>query len=962
VAGLFEAVRDACARAVWSRGGELARSSAVQRDESAPAGEETLRVQEPGRVVAQRVVLHPEDEEWECDCSSRDDPCVHVAAAVIARKNGLVGEASARLGYRFRRVDGGLHFERASVTAEGETPFRATLAALASGAVAGPRVAASEGDFEIERLLGAQRAGRLPRGVLHKLVAALERCADVRLDGEPVRASALPCAWRARLRDADAGFELRLERHPEVTEDLGEGVMRCGDTLHVLTASGLEGRELEALARGRRYEPDDAAELASETLPALRRRIEVQVDTTRLPEARSEPPRLVVETRREDDGLSVLATLVYGDPPRARVDAGRLVPLRGALPLRDAGAEARLRVHLRAALGLEPGVRVRLEPAEAIGFVARLEGFRGALEGTGHRDFFLAGALVPELRGGVDDLALELRAGGGEGERVDAGRALAAWRAGESLVPLSGGGFAALPMDWLARHGALVSDLLAARAAAGGTLPAAALPDLGRLCEALGAAPPPGLARLRPLIEDFAGIPRAPLPPDLRGELRDYQRLGVDWLRFLADAGLGALLADDMGLGKTLQALCALPGRTLVVAPTSVLYGWGEESERFRPALRRCLFHGPGRALDPQADVTFTSYALLRLERERLGAVAWDAVVLDEAQVIKNPDSQAAEAARSLRARVRVALSGTPVENRLEELWSVFEFLNPGLLGSRADFEARLARPIAAGDAEAAERLRRRIRPFVLRRRKGDVARELPPRQELVVHVDLSEEERALYDAVRATTLPEVMARLREGGSVMAALETLLRLRQACCHPALVPGGRGESSAKLEALLERLETAVAEGHKALVFSQWTSLLDRVEPALARAGIAFTRLDGSTRDRGAVVARFSDPEGPPVLLLSLRAGGTGLNLTRADHVFLLDPWWNPAVEDQAADRAHRIGQTRPVLIHKLIARRSVEEGILALQAKKRALAAAALDEASLAAALTRDDLLELLAEA
>jgi SNF2 family DNA or RNA helicase len=417
-----------------------------------------------------------------------------------------------------------------------------------------------------------------------------------------------------------------------------------------------------------------------------------------------------------------------------------------------------------------------------------------------------------------------------------------------------------------------------------------------------------------------------------------------------------------MGLGKTLQALCALPGRTLVVAPTSVLFGWWEECERFRPALRRCLFHGPGRTLDENADITFTSYALLRLERERLAAVAWDGVILDEAQAIKNPDSQAAEAARGLRARVRVALSGTPVENRLEELWSVFHFLNPGLLGERADFETRFARPIAAGDAEAAERLRRRIRPFVLRRRKSEVARELPPRQELIVHVDLSEEERAVYDAVRATTLPEVVAKLREGGSVMAALEVLLRLRQACCHPGLLPGGKGESSAKLEALLERLETLVAEGHKALVFSQWTSLLDRVEPALERAGLAFARLDGSTRDRGAVVARFSEPEGPPVLLISLRAGGTGLNLTQADHVFLLDPWWNPAVEDQAADRAHRIGQTRPVLIHKLIARGSVEDGILALQARKRALASAALDEAALGAALTREDLLELLTEA
>ncbi|HKK53199.1 MAG TPA: DEAD/DEAH box helicase, partial [Myxococcota bacterium] len=429
----------------------------------------------------------------------------------------------------------------------------------------------------------------------------------------------------------------------------------------------------------------------------------------------------------------------------------------------------------------------------------------------------------------------------------------------------------------------------------------------------------------RPLLEGFERIPRAPLAPALESVLRPYQRQGVDWLVFLRRAGLGALLADDMGLGKTLQALCAIEGRTLVVAPTSVLHGWEREIARFRPELSCALYHGAGRSLDPRADVTLTSYALLRQDIDRLAEPTWSCVVLDEAQAIKNPESQIARAAMRLDAEARIALTGTPVENRLEELWSQLHFLNPGLLGGRSDFRERYARPIAEGDDPTAERLRRRIRPFLLRRLKADVAPELPPLSEIVLDCDLSPEERAVYDSVRAATVRDVVERLRAGGNVMAALEALLRLRQAACHPSLVPGQTGApaSSSKLETLFARLEEAVADGHKALVFSQWTSLLDRVEPGLRERGIEWLRIDGTTQARGEVVDRFQADDGPPVMLLSLRAGGTGLNLTAADHVFLLDPWWNPAVEAQAADRAHRIGQDRPVVLHRLIALDTVE---------------------------------------
>ena len=318
-----------------------------------------------------------------------------------------------------------------------------------------------------------------------------------------------------------------------------------------------------------------------------------------------------------------------------------------------------------------------------------------------------------------------------------------------------------------------------------------------------------------------------------------------------------------------------------------------------------------------------------------------------------------ARAAYGLAGDFRVAMTGTPLENRLDELWSLAHFTNRGLLGGRRDFDDRYARPIADGEAGAAARLRERLRPFLLRRLKRDVAPELPPRTDAVLRVTLDERERGVYDAVRAATRADVIALLDGGGSVMAALEALLRLRQAACHPALVPGQQARSSSKLETLVEALENAAADGHKALVFSQWTSLLDLIEPALAAAEIPFTRLDGTTRDRGGVVAQFQAADGPPVMLLSLKAGGVGLNLTAADHVFLVDPWWNPATEDQAADRAHRIGQDRPVMVYRLVATDTVEERILALQERKRSLAAAALGGADVGAPLTKADLLELL---
>jgi len=990
---LFKEIQQACSSGVWSRGVELVRADSVVGEREAD-DEIVLRVSVRGELITPVVTLYPEDGDWECTCKSQADPCEHVAAAAIAlrqaRKAGNALPAPKRplahVRYHLREESGELAFERELIADDELFIIAGSLQVIAKQRDSGPEFSASQQDILIEHALGSRRRGVLPRENMARLIPVLAEAPDVMLDEDPIQVSADPVLPQGRVVDAPGGVRLYVEQDPSITRIFSNGVVLCGDTLRAVGAARLTGRELEELPRGRFYPNDQLPELVTEILPSLEERIPVEITSGRLPTTTtSETPRIRVEVGRRGDALSVLATLVYGSPPCARVDSGRLVHLRGAIPVRDEPGERTQMRQLQSGLGLVPGRRADFAADDAIAFVERLALWRGEIEGDAHRAFYRHAPLVPSLSVSEDGFELAFTSAGDESDttssegtspRTDGGgggagagegtargsataeRVIEAWLEGSPLIALSGGGFAPLPHDWLDRFGQRVADLLAARDE-DGNLPACVLPDLGRLCEDLDEAPPPALQRLIPILEDFSGIEPAPLPSDLRAELRPYQRHGVDWLNFLRGAELGALLADDMGLGKTIQALCALRGRSLVVAPTSVLHGWAEEMQRFRPGLRFCLYHGAKRRLDPDAEVVLTSYAILRIDRDALTREHWQTVVLDEAQNIKNPESQVAQAAYRLKADFRVALTGTPVENRLEELWSQFHFLNPGLLGGRKDFQQRYAQPIGDGDAGAAERLRERIHPFVLRRMKREVAPELPPRTEVVLHCELSEEERQVYDAVRAASLSDAVAQLRAGGGVMAALEALLRMRQAACHPSLVPGQSAERSTKIELLVERLGQAMDDGHRALVFSQWTSLLDLVEGALSSADIDFTRLDGSTRDRGAVVSRFQSAEGPPVMLVSLKAGGTGLNLTAADHIFLLDPWWNPAVEDQAADRAHRIGQTRPVVVHRIVALDTVEEGILQLHARKRALSDAALDGVGAGEGLTREDLLGLL---
>ncbi len=462
------------------------------------------------------------------------------------------------------------------------------------------------------------------------------------------------------------------------------------------------------------------------------------------------------------------------------------------------------------------------------------------------------------------------------------------------------------------------------------------------------------------------------LPATLQAELRDYQVEGFVWLSRLARWGAGACLADDMGLGKTVQTIAVLldqseEGPSLVVAPTSVCGNWQTEIARFAPTLTAHRFAAATdraalvASLGPR-DVLVCSYGLLHQEAELLAGRPWRVAVLDEAQAIKNAQSKRAQASLSLQAGFRIALTGTPVENYLDELWSLFSFVNPGLLGAREMFQKRFAIPIERdGDMPARQALRALIRPFLLRRTKATVLSELPPRTEQTMVIEMSPPERAFYEALRLRALDSLAALdAPKGKRKIHILAEITRLRRACCNPALIDAEAGVPSGKLEAFLELVDDLIRNRHRALVFSQFTGHLHLVRAALDAKGISYAYLDGSTpaAEREKLVAGFQ-AGGADLFLISLRAGGTGLNLTAADYVVHLDPWWNPAVEDQASDRAHRMGQERPVTIYRLVMQDSIEERILRLHRDKRDLASELLEGSEAAGRLSEDEMLDLL---
>jgi hypothetical protein len=806
-----------------------------------------------------------------------------------------------------------------------------------------------------------------------------------------------PIGWLS-----DDRFQLKFEVAPDGPEHLRLGVCAVSPTVTVSQA------DLETVADRYFFDSENRIGLFKDTVPSRVLQAAMAGPTVLVP--RQHAPDLVERLMEMPSGVGIEFTgcddvrpqRVAGQPrPRIHVKAttpeattldatvhfdydGVMIPLdrangefydkaRRVLVSIDAAFHERCH-DLLASLGAKvrrqyDGVRVTLPKRKLPTIVETLirQGWHVDAEGKLYRT---GTAFHLDVVSGIDWFELQGTAHFDQ-TTIDLPQLLASLRAGQQTIVLDDGSIGMIPQAWIKQFGGL-SDLATSEDGAlkFGRTQVGLLDAL--LAQQGQANVDAQFTAARDALQAFDRIQPQEPPAGFVGTLRPYQQLALGWFEFLRTLGFGGCLADDMGLGKTIQVLAMLEqrrvanaGPTLIVVPRSLIFNWTAEAKKFAPGLRVLDQSHAQRKKGTEHladyDLVLTTYGTLTRDAAFLKDFEFDYVILDEAQAIKNATTEAAKAARLLRGRHKLALSGTPIENHLGELWSLFDFLNPGMLGRVGRF-ASLAK-----DAGTDERtmLAAAVRPFILRRTKKQVAPELPDRVEQTVIVELDAEQRRSYNELREYYRQTLLNKIDAEGigkSQIVILEALLRLRQAACHPGLIDKARvSEPSAKLDELLSRLSSAAETGERVLVFSQFTSLLAIVKARLTKAKIGFLYLDGKTKDRQALVDQFQTGTGPGVFLISLKAGGVGLNLTAARTVYLLDPWWNPAVEAQAIDRAHRIGQQQTVFATRLIAADTVEQKVLELQAKKKGLADAIInaDNAGISS-ITREDLELLLA--
>ncbi len=932
---LHELIQEEAPRPLWSRGLEMARNQQVSLDQKTD-DEWTLRVKIPGAVVSPRVQLWPKDEDWFCDCKEKTDPCAHVVASVIAAHRNWIKEDSdpgsgSHLEYHFETKLNEIHWSRKIQFQSKKTILNCSIVQLTSGHQNDygsiPTPAITQDDYKIDYLLKDLIRKPIPVTTFQKTLPYL-RGKNVFLNNEKIEIQENPIKLELVIKKNTQGIILKPKQQLSKSSILIGGILDQGK-LSPLTPLDLSSYEKNLFTHDETLIPNEQLPLFfSEYLNSLKKRFNLTDDQGVLPSFLSIPPEinLKLETLEETMELVVTPEIIYGSPPIAYIEKGKLLSINlNKIPIRDLLKERSLAQKVKEELHLQLGQSTRFQGRDAIDFKKKIKNWKTT--GETQKSFEIDGPLFISsetnlFSDGNFDFSVKFHTRSGKSASIDS--IVTAWEERHSYVPLNEKGFGTLENEWIEEWGPI-------------------LKKIKQLKEENKKIPLPLAAQILSLkkesfeekldqIKDSKNVNL----PHINAQLRPYQHEGALWLHRLKSWNLGALLADDMGLGKTLQVITTLEPKSLIVVPTSLLGTWEDQLKKFRPSLSTHIYHGNKRTFDLTKDVILTTYGLLRREIDLIRETQWKIVVLDESQAIKNPESQIAQCAHQIHADFKIAMSGTPIENKLQDLWSQFEFLNPGIFGTKNDFEENFVNPISQNSSIHLKQLQKLIQPFLLRRTKKEVAKELPPKIEQTHLLELSDYEKQGYDALFESSKTEILNAIEEKKPLFSILEKLLRLRQICCHPGLIDPNYVGSSSKVDHLIEQAEIAYYQRSSILIFSQWTSFLDQIQKSFKEKNIECLRIDGTTKNRSEIVEKFQTLGTPQILLMSLKAGGVGLTLTAADHVFLMDPWWNPAVEQQAMDRAHRIGQDKKVFVHRLIAKDSIEEKILLLQEGKKHL--------------------------
>lgn len=966
---LYNEIKESADKKIWARGLEIARRKDVRI-----ISPKNYVVIEKISASDHEVRLDPIELDWVCTCASESDPCEHVSATMVAikmeaEKNIPIEAYMSKqfsVQYELRRASNNyLVLDRKLVKSGDGQPETAeikhSLLSIVSGRIEGPNISAKPYDLEIDRVLtgdfGARIDGYISSvrawSLLFPHLASLQESHGFVFEGGALSFNnKKKAAEILELSPSIDGYILTLKSNDRVLETYANGVCLYegdhGQELRIIAKNDLPETILADLRLGRHFSQNEKVELFSKLLPELKKRFKV-LETGVEAKATYAPmgfcvKNKIVGPRKVETSFHIS----YGDPVKAYLSSGELVCLGNEVPLRKIEREDVKRREFEREFGYELSKSYVYENEKIFDWISKISRFHLNFIGDSLDTLKVLGKskILTKLLGEDIDFAVEVE---GEKIAVDPQDLLEAYEKDTKFIKTEKG-YVEVKTEWLDEYHDLIRSFMIAkngRQAKG----VSALESI-RIIEGFGFSPPKKLKAYKDNL--FTNTDQIDLSI-VHAELREYQKEGVNWLYKLKEANLGALLADDMGLGKTIQSIAVFKGRTLIICPTSLVFNWKNELEIFRPDLSVSVFHGASRELNKKSDIVITTYGILRSDIENLCEETWSCVCIDEAQVIKNPQSKATQALWKIKSDFRLALTGTPIENHYKDLWSIFNFIAPGLLGELSYFNKFIVKPIQAETEGILSGLRARISPFILRRTKSDVLLELPDKTEVINYCEMSEAQNKSYEDYLSGVKSKISS---EEIKPIQIFELILRLRQFACDPRLVDKNYSGGSGKIDVFRELIREVVDENHKSLVFSQWTSFLDLISDELLEMGIQTYRLDGSTRNREEVVASYNNDTRPCVFLLSLKAGGVGLNLTSADHVFLLDPWWNPATERQAIDRAHRIGQENPVMIHRLVGKDTIEEKVIKLQKIKETMSDSILQDMD-SAVVSKRDLLELL---